>query len=152
MDTIHIRSATQNDLKVLRTFEQGVIKAERPYDVTLDADPITYYNLGELIQNDNALVVVAETNGTVIASGFALVKPAKHYLDHDHFAYLGFMYTRPEYRGKGVNARIVERLKQWSFAKGLKEIRLTVYNDNQSAIKAYEKVGFKKHIITMRLA
>ena len=152
MDTIHIRSASQNDLKVLRTFEQGVIKAERPYDVTLDADPITYYNLGELIQNDNALVVVAETNGTVIASGFALVKPAKHYLDHDHFAYLGFMYTRPEYRGKGVNARIVERLKQWSFAKGLKEIRLTVYNDNQSAIKAYEKVGFKKHIITMRLA
>ena len=152
MDTIHIRSASQNDLKVLRTFEQGVIKAERPYDVTLDADPITYYDLGELIQNDNALVVVAETNGTVIASGFALVKPAKHYLDHDHFAYLGFMYTRPEYRGKGVNARIVERLKQWSFAKGLKEIRLTVYNDNQSAIKAYEKVGFKKHIITMRLA
>lgn len=152
MDTIHLRSATQNDLKVLRTFEQGVIKAERPYDVTLDADPITYYDLGELIQNDNALVVVAETNGTVIASGFALVKPAKHYLDHDHFAYLGFMYTRPEYRGKGVNARIVERLKQWSFAKGLKEIRLTVYNDNQSAIKAYEKVGFKKHIITMRLA
>ena len=152
MDTIHLRSATQNDLKVLRTFEQGVIKAERPFDVTLDADPITYYDLGELIQNDNALVVVAETNGTVIASGFALVKPAKHYLDHDHFAYLGFMYTRPEYRGKGVNARIVERLKQWSFAKGLKEIRLTVYNDNQSAIKAYEKVGFKKHIITMRLA
>lgn len=152
MDTIHIRSATQNDLKVLRTFEQGVIKAERPFDVTLDADPITYYDLGELIQNDNALVVVAETNGTVIASGFALVKPAKHYLDHDHFAYLGFMYTRPEYRGKGVNARIVERLKQWSYAKGLKEIRLTVYNDNQSAIKAYEKVGFKKHIITMRLA
>lgn len=152
MDTIHIRSATLNDLKVLRTFEQGVIKAERPFDVTLDADPITYYDLGELIQNDNALVVVAETNGTVIASGFALVKPAKHYLDHDHFAYLGFMYTRPEYRGKGVNARIVERLKQWSFAKGLKEIRLTVYNDNQSAIKAYEKVGFKKHIITMRLA
>ena len=152
MDTIHIRSASQNDLKVLRTFEQGVIKAERPYDVTLDADPITYYDLGELIQNDNALVVVAETNGTVIASGFALVKPAKHYLDHNHFAYLGFMYTRPEYRGKGVNARIVERLKQWSYAKGLTEIRLTVYNDNQSAIKAYEKVGFKKHIITMRLA
>ncbi len=152
MDTIHIRSATQNDLKVLRTFEQGVIEAERPYDVTLDADPITYYDLGELIQNDNTLVVVAETNGKVIASGFALVKPAKHYLEHDHFAYLGFMYTRPEYRGKGINARIVERLKQWSYAKGLKEIRLTVYNDNYSAIKAYEKVGFKKHIITMRLA
>jgi GNAT superfamily N-acetyltransferase len=152
MDAIHIRSASQNDLKVLRRFEQGVIKAERPYDVTLDDDPISYYDLGELIQNDDAFVIVAEINDKVIASGFALVKSARHYLNHEHYAYLGFMYTLPEYRGKGVNARIVERLKQWSYARGLKEIRLTVYNDNHSAIRAYEKVGFEKHIITMRLA
>ena len=152
MDAIHIRSASQNDLKVLRMFEQGVIKAERPYDVTLDDDPISYYDVGELIQHDDALVRVAETKGKVVASGFALVKPAQHYLNHGHYAYLGFMYTLPECRGKGVNARIVERLKQWSYARGLKEIRLTVYNDNKSAIRAYEKVGFEKHIITMRLA
>ncbi|MGB5500466.1 MAG: GNAT family N-acetyltransferase, partial [Maribacter sp.] len=31
------------------------------------------------------------------------------------------------------------------------EIRLTVYDENHAAIRAYEKVGFKKHIIEMRL-
>ena len=61
------------------------------------------------------------------------------------------MFTLPEYRGRGVNTKIIEKLKQWSFSKGLKEIRLTVYEDNHNAIKAYEKVGFKKHIIEMRL-
>ena len=151
MDDIHIRTATVDDIKVLRTFEQGVIDAERPFDVTLDVDPISYYDLGQLIRDQDAIVVVAETDTKIIASGYAMIKPARHYLNHSSYAYLGFMYTLPEYRGKGVNVRIVERLKSWATAKGLKEIRLTVYNDNLSAIRAYEKAGFERHIITMRL-
>lgn len=152
MNAIQIRPATHDDIKVLRAFEQGVIKAERPFDVTLDEDPITYYDLDALINDQDAMVVVAELDNKVIASGYAQIKPARHYLNHSHYAYLGFMYTLPEYRGNRVNAMIVERLKQWATAKGLNEIRLTVYTDNLSAIKAYEKVGFERHIITMRLA
>jgi len=151
MDEVIIRTATLNDIDILLEFEQGVIEAERPFDVTLDADPITYYNLEELIVSDDASVVVAEIEGEIIGSGYALVKPARHYLNHDLYSYLGFMYTLSEYRGKGVNTKIIEELKQWSNSKGLKEIRLTVYDENIGAIKAYEKAGFKKHIIEMRL-
>ena len=151
MDNIKIRTATLDDIDVLLEFEQGVIKAERPFDVTLGADPITYYNLVELIESDDASLVVAEIEGKIIGSGYALLKPARHYLNHEFYSYLGFMFTLPEYRGKGVNTKIIERLKQWSDSKGLKEIRLTVYDENHGAIRAYEKAGFKKHIIEMRL-
>ena len=151
MDNIKIRTATLDDIDVLLEFEQGVIKAERPFDVTLGADPITYYNLVELIESDDASLVVAEIEGKIIGSGYALLKPARHYLNHEFYSYLGFMFTLPEYRGKGVNTKIIERLKQWSDSKGLKEIRLTVYDENHGAISAYEKAGFKKHIIEMRL-
>lgn len=151
MDNVKIRTATLNDIAILLEFEQGVIKAERPFDVTLDADPITYYNLEELILSDDASLVVAEIEGKIIGSGYALIKPARHYLNHEFYSYLGFMFTLPEYRGKGVNTKIIERLKQWSDSKGLKEIRLTVYDENHGAISAYEKTGFKKHIIEMRL-
>ena len=151
MDNFRIRAATRNDIAILLEFEQGVIKAERPFDVTLGVDPITYYDLEELIINDDALLVVAETEGEIIGSGYALVKPARHYLNHRFYSYLGFMFTLPEYRGRGVNTKIIEELKQWSYSKGLKEIRLTVYDENFNAIRAYEKVGFKKHIIEMRL-
>ena len=151
MDNFRIRAATRNDIAILLEFEQGVIKAERPLAVTLGVDPITYYDLEELIINDDALLVVAETEGEIIGSGYALVKPARHYLNHRFYSYLGFMFTLPEYRGRGVNTKIIEELKQWSYSKGLKEIRLTVYDENFNAIRAYEKVGFKKHIIEMRL-
>jgi GNAT superfamily N-acetyltransferase len=151
MDDVKIRTATLDDMDILLEFEQGVIEAERPFDVTLGADPITYYKLEELILSQDASLVVAEIKGEIIGSGYALIKPARHYLNHGFYSYLGFMFTLPDYRGRGVNTRIIERLKQWSYSKGLKEIRLTVYDENHGAIRAYEKVGFKKHIIEMRL-
>ena len=152
MDDVRIRTATLDDIAILLEFEQGVIQAERPFDVTLDADPITYYDLRELIVSDDASLLVAEIEGEIIGSGYALKKPARHYLNHEFYSYLGFMFTLPGHRGKGVNTKIIERLKQWSYSKGLKEIRLTVYQENLGAIRAYEKVGFQKHIIEMRLA
>ncbi len=149
---VSIRTATLEDLPVLLAFEQEIIKAERPFDITIKEDPVSYYDLGQMIQDSKAHVVVAELDGKIVASGYAIPKKARHYLDHEWYAYLGFMYTDENYRGRGINALVVEALKKWSVENGFKEIRLTVYSDNLPAIKAYEKVGFKKHIIEMRLA
>ncbi|WP_420602506.1 GNAT family N-acetyltransferase [Flagellimonas sp.] len=148
---IILRRATLEDLPILLDFEQELIKAERPFDVTLAEDPISYYDIGKMIKDDEACVMVAESGGQLIASGYAIPKKARHYLDHEYYAYLGFMYTHPDFRGMGINAKIVEELKKWSHQKGYAEIRLTVYCDNIPAVKAYEKVGFKKHFIEMRL-
>jgi ribosomal protein S18 acetylase RimI-like enzyme len=41
-------------------------------------------------------------------------------------------------------------LKEWSVSKGITELALDVYYENAAAIKAYEKVGFVKHLINMR--
>lgn len=146
-----VRPATMSDLDVLLGFEQGVIKAERPFDPTLAADPISYYDLKKLIESEDAQVLVVTNGDEIIASGYARIKAARHYLDHELYSYMGFMYTSPDFRGKGINKIIIDALKKWSAAKGLKEIRLTVYDENIDAIRAYEKVGFKKYIIEMRL-
>ena len=151
MQEYSIRSAVLADLKALLDFEQRIIEAERPFDPTLQKGEISYYNIEALIVSHEAEVVVVEYNGKIVASGHATLKKARHYLEHDDYAYLGFMYTHPDFRGKGLNKKIVDALKEWSDAKGLHEIRLTVYNDNIAALRAYEKVGFKRHIIEMRL-
>ncbi|WP_422350459.1 GNAT family N-acetyltransferase [Flagellimonas sp.] len=145
------RNARMEDLPILLDFEQQLIKAERPFDITIREDPVSYYDIKAMIDNDDACVLVIEHEGKIVASGYAITKRARHYLDHEFYAYLGFMYTHPNFRGKGLNARIIESLKQWADSKGLAEMRLTVYEDNIPAVKAYEKVGFKKHISEMRL-
>jgi len=150
MQDITIRKATLNDMETLLRFEQGVITAERPMDPTLGED-IHYYDLNELITAPHIELLVAEKAGKLFASGYARIESAKHYLKHDQYAYLGFMYVTPESRGQGINQLIINQLKAWSAAQGVTELRLEVYDTNLSAIRAYEKVGFGKHMIEMRM-
>lgn len=144
------RQARAEDLPVLLRFEQGLIRDERPFDPTIRPDPVTYYSLETLLHDPASHVAVAEYQGEVVACGYATRKVPRHYLDHQAYAYFGFMYTLPQFRGRGINRQIMEVLKAWAREQGLHEIRLTVYRDNLSAIRAYEKTGFREHIVEMR--
>ncbi|UOU99830.1 GNAT family N-acetyltransferase [Chryseobacterium daecheongense] len=147
-----VRKATKEDLKVLLEFEQGMVAAERPFDRTLIEGEIHYYDLDYLIDSPNATVMVAEEDHQVVASGYALIKKAaKQYYHFEEYAYLGFMFVRPEYRGRGINQLILDQLLEWTKNKGISEVRLDVYDQNESAVKAYEKAGFEPLLLTMRL-
>jgi ribosomal protein S18 acetylase RimI-like enzyme len=147
-----IRKATIEDLPVLLQFEQGIINAERPFDSTLKPGAINYYDLKAFISSADVQVLVAEIDGEIAGSGYARIKKNPDtYYDFEKYAYLGFMYVLPAHRGKGVNQAIINGLKKWVAEQGLVEIRLEVYNDNTGAIKAYEKVGFEKRMIEMRI-
>lgn len=147
---ITIREATPDEIGILRHFEQGVIEAERPFDPTLRKDDIRYYDLENLITSDQSYLVVAEADGRLVGSGYARIEEAKPWLKHRNYAYLGFMYVVPEYRGRGINARIIGELKDWALSQDIRELRLEVYSPNTAAIQAYKKVGFSEHMLEMR--
>jgi len=151
-----IRSATPADLNTLLEFEQAIIEYERPLEPNMMTSPFHYYDLSEIMQLDNAEIIVAEDltdndQPKLVGSGFIHIRKARHYLDHDTHGYLGFMYVDPEYRGKGINKKIVSRLTEWAKSKQLEVLCLTVFAENQSAIRAYEKAGFYQNLIEMRL-
>lgn len=151
MNQIICRIAKTEDLPVLLEFEQGIIRIERPFDPTLDKDPISYYDIKKLIFSNDAEVIVAVDGTKIVGSAYVKIKKAAPYLKHENYAYLGFMFVEPEYRGRGINRMIIEELHTWTKSRNLTEVRLEVYNDNDSALRAYEKAGFKRHMITMRI-
>lgn len=148
---ISTRPAVKDDLPTLLSFEQGIISAERPYDHTLRPDPVSYYDIGELIDAPDALVIVAVHDGQLIGSAYAKKKRSLHFVQSEFHAFLGFMYVAPEHRGKGVNQLILTDLLAWARANDLPEVQLTVYAGNDPAIRAYEKAGFKPYLVDMRL-
>ncbi|MEZ5029529.1 MAG: GNAT family N-acetyltransferase [Ferruginibacter sp.] len=95
-------------------------------------------------------LLVAEINNEVVGSGYARIENAKPFLQHNRHAYLGFMYIMPQWRGKGINKKILDKLTEWVQQHNITELRLDVYQPNIAAIKAYEKAGFTKHMIEMR--
>ncbi|WP_459211480.1 GNAT family N-acetyltransferase [Aquimarina rhabdastrellae] len=145
------RKATPEDLPVLLAFEQGIVEAERPFDTTLKEEKISYYDLLELVEEETSEVYVVTYKEEIIASGYVKILEAKPFLKHKTYGFLGFMFVKDAHRGKGINKLIINVLCDWCKARDIHEIRLDVYDQNESAIKAYEKAGFEKHITTMRL-
>ncbi|MFP3833997.1 GNAT family N-acetyltransferase [Chryseobacterium sp. SIMBA_028] len=146
------REATKEDLEILLEFEQGIVSAERPFNSTFIDGEIHYYDLNEFIQSPDATLIVVEDNNKIVASGYALIKKSdKDYNNFKSYAYLGFMFVKPEYRGKGINKLITDELVNWAKSRNISEVRLDVYAQNDSAIKAYEKAGFEPLLLTMRL-
>ena len=152
MGQIIIRKACIDDLEVLLRFEQGVVTAERPFDVSLRAgDGVRYYDIVGLIERDDIELLVAEVDGVLIGSGYARIEASKPYLRYERHAYLGFMYVEPGFRGRGVNGLIMEGLKGWAASRDVFTFCLEVYVENGSAIRAYEKLGFSGVMLEMRL-
>lgn len=152
--TVTTRTATPADLPILLTFEEAIIAAERPYDPTIADDPIHYYDLDRLIRSARSEVVVAEIDGQegreIVGSGYVRIDEAEPFLRHRHHGYLGFMYVRPEHRGRGINRLVVEALERWAKGQGLTELRLEVFLHNRNAVRAYERAGFLEHLLEMR--
>ncbi len=146
-----IRKAELKDLDTLLVFEQGVISAERPFDPTLKTGHTNYYDIELMITADHIELLVAEIDNELIGSGYARIEDAKPYLQHSQHAYLGFMYVVPGHRGKGINKMIIDALAAWSLSQQIAELRLDVYYENEAAIRAYEKFGFTKHMVSMRM-
>jgi len=57
--------------------------------------------------------------------------------------YLSKFYLKEEARGKGLSKKMLKFVIEAARKEGLTSIRLNV-NKNNSAVKAYQKLGFKK--------
>jgi GNAT superfamily N-acetyltransferase len=145
-----LRIANLDDLPTLLEFEQRLIKAERPMDPSIKDGDISYYDISEMIKATNSEVFIVELDHEIVASGYAKIIDDRHYLKHTKQGYLGFMYVPEEHRGKGLNKLILDALIDWCKARNVFEIRLDVYDVNETAIKAYKKSGFKNYLINMR--
>jgi ribosomal protein S18 acetylase RimI-like enzyme len=147
----HVRPAVSEDLVALNHFQQGIVAAERAFDPTIKDSAVQYYDVAEMLKSNEVHFVVAESSEKLIGCGFARIEAAKPYLKHPLRGYLGMMFVDPQYRGRAVNARVIEALNNWCLSRGVRELRLEVYHDNYAAFRAYERAGFRALMVEMRL-
>jgi RimJ/RimL family protein N-acetyltransferase len=106
-------------------------------------DPMDETNTKSMIEdmqkNDEAFIIFNKENNEKI--GYALI------MDRDEYnreAMLGLSIEAKENRGKGYGTETIMLLLKHGFINlNLESMYLGVYSHNESAIKVYEKVGFK---------
>jgi GNAT superfamily N-acetyltransferase len=146
-----LRLAQPDDLPVLLEFEQGVIEEERPCNDAIRKSDVKYYDLDFLIADPDSRLELVEHDSRIVGCGYARLRSSKAQFAHERHAYLGFMYVEPDVRGQEINKMIIDSLISWSRGRGVNDIYLDVYAENQAAIRAYEKVGFAPLLVEMKL-
>jgi GNAT superfamily N-acetyltransferase len=152
MSEIIVRPATIADLPTLKSFEQGIIATERPFNDCLKQEHFCYYDLAQLIQSDDSTVMVASDNGQLVGSGYARIRHSKAHLTHEHHVYLGFMYVAESHRGRGINQLVIKQLIAWGKQQGLSDFYLEAYEQNKPALSAYKKLGFAPSLVELKLS
>jgi ribosomal protein S18 acetylase RimI-like enzyme len=146
-----IREASLEDISALLELEQCVIEAERQFNSSIKTEKTYYYDLDNLISSKDSCLIVVEESSDIVATGYAKIIESKVALNHEKHSYLGFMFVSPEHRGKAINQKVMSHLIEWSKSRGIEDFYLDVYSQNESAVKAYEKVGFEPCLIEMKL-
>lgn len=149
---VQLRVANTADVSALRQLEQLVVEAERPFNSKIKSENAVYYDLNALISDQKALLIVGESQGKIVASGYIQIRHSKQALEHDQHGYLGFMFVAPEYRGRGVNQMVMQHLMEWGMQSGIRDFYLDVYHGNRAAISAYEKLGFAPSLVEMKVS
>ena len=60
-------------------------------------------------------------------------------------AVLGNIVTHPDHRGQGLSTACTARLCTRLFDEGIEMLALNVRRQNRSAVRVYEKLGFRYH-------
>lgn len=91
---------------------------------------------GALFAAAGATVLVASTAGTV-AGCLVVTAPA------DGRVEIKRLWTRPEFRGRGVASRLVDAALDRARADGAHTVALTVWDWRGGAVALYERLGFR---------
>lgn len=125
MDKVELREMQEDDIEGVREIEK------KSFSSPWSKESFLY----ELYQNKLAKYIVLEYDGSIVAYvGLWLIHEDIHITN---------IAVDPEHRDKGLGKKLLKFLILYAKSKGYKYITLEVRPSNETAVKLYEKLGFK---------
>lgn len=134
-----MREILKSDNQILAHIIRASLKSfglDRPGTVYTDPTTDALY---ELFQTPGSVYFVASEQGTIL--GGCGIFPTKG-LPANH-AELVKLYLSEEARGKGLGKALMEHSLNWARTAGYTHIYLETFNELNSAVGLYYKLGFK---------
>lgn len=157
-----IREATVKDVPAIvrlweefvKEHDETVIKNNpkiRPYLIKKRSASIIFEKFArKSIMSKNSAVHVAEVNGTPVGYSLIQVKTAIPVFRLEKIGYICDLFVKKEFRNRKISSRLMDEAMKWFKKKGIEQISLAVYKDNEFAHSIYKKWGFIDNQIEMR--
>lgn len=141
--TIIIREATPADVTQFRELRLFALQ-DAPTAFSADyqthlSRPMSFWE-GRLTFDEYGIIFFAEYTGNLIGmTGIRQRESPKTKHSADIFS----VYVRPEWRGLHIAETLIDRCTQWAKSKAVNILKLGVMASNTSAVRCYERCGFK---------
>ncbi|MFZ0871870.1 MAG: GNAT family N-acetyltransferase [Rhodanobacter sp.] len=126
--SVRVRRAEMSDLDDLVMLE----------DQSFDSDRLSRAQYRRHLDSDSALVLVASANHRNFL-GTAVV----FFRKGSHVARLYSIAVKPEARGKGVGAVLLDAVEAAARQRRCQSVRLEVREDNADAVRLYERLAYR---------
>lgn len=105
----------------------------------------------ELLEKDEALVLVALSDGKVAAQAIAMIAEYPPIYQIDKYGKLLYWMVKNEFRRQGIGERMLKRMKLWFKEKSIDRIELSVAARNEIGCSFWKKHGFREYVRVMCL-
>ncbi|MBM2822215.1 MAG: acetyltransferase [Thermoleophilia bacterium] len=143
VDSVVIRTATVDDVAELAelrrtfTFEDSTEGEARRSDFE---ESFTHL-VSSGIRSGRWVVWVAEAEGAIVSHAFVgtIEKIPRPIAEHRAIGYLTNVYTRPEFRGRGIGGRVLDAVTAWALES---DVELLMVWPSEASFGHYERHGF----------
>ncbi len=147
-----VRKATLKDLQKVKALNQELFyydhnKFDSTMDTTWPSKNPDYYT--KRIRGKNALVLVAEEEGKIIAYLIASLIKGESWKKIKEMAELENMMVIKEFRGHGIGTALIKEFITWAKSKGAKRAKVVASAQNNEAVAAYRKNAFEDYTLTL---
>lgn len=151
MKRVEFRTAERKDLpSIVRLLAEDELGNRRErYE---DPLPGSYFEAFELIENDpNHELIVAELSGEVIGTLHLMFLPSISYRGGLR-AQVESVRVEGRYRDRGIGSEMMKWVVERARGRGAHLIQLTSHKSREEAHRFYERLGFTKSHVGMKLS
>lgn len=150
-----VRPAVPTDLPVLGRLGALLLRTHYEFDRLRfmaprpDSEEGYAWFLGSQLENDQAVVYVAEREGRVVGYVYAGIEPMSWKELRDRAGFIHDVAVDEAARGAGIATALVEAALRWLASRGVPRVLLWTAAPNTAAQGLFERLGFRRTMIEM---
>lgn len=102
------------------------------------------------LKDKNKLTLVVKNKNGVVAYLVAAIEEAPFYSSEKDIGVIADAAVNKVYRRRGILTMMFKYAEEWFRRQGIKYLELSVNSKNQTAIAAWQKLGFRVYKLRMR--
>lgn len=144
---VTVRRGGKEDFDIICRLWQKMMDYHKEFDPRFAVIPEGQANfrkyLKQIIERDDYLTLVAETEGRVVGYMIGAIFDNPELFIIKRYGFVAEIYVEVELRGRGVGEQLFEKMRRWFSRHKITVFQLNVSYLNKSGINFWKKLGFR---------